>query len=325
MFKSKKSMAIISLLVIAITFGTLLGGCSKKPSEATVVKIAIGGADTGYSPILVANDLNLLENYAPGVKLELVVVDSAVAINEAFIANQIDGGLFNLTNILVGIDRKIPYKILSSLSYGRNSIQTNAPDRIKSLADIKDDDKIAVSSTTGTGALMVYLAAEKYFGSYDALEKNMVVMGGGDASVALINKSGITFHATDITNRIKQNEARCTTILEDSDLFDGGLINTYLALTNDFYEKNPKICDALKLAMQEAIDLIMAKDERTVSSVTKWTGLDRDTYLKNMDEGCFKYVLDDFKSVERIIGISKRLELILVTPKLSEVIFDYKQ
>ena len=323
MLNSKKTIfAVIAILVIAA--GVLFLVFANRDVSSRKVRVAVTNTAL-MAPLFVMHDLNLLENHAPGIALELVVVDSGTVINEAFIAGSIDAAGLNVTNFLVGADKSIPYGILSSLAYGFNSVQTNAPDRIKSFADIAENDRIAVTTLTGSSALLLYLASERYFGSYDALEGNIVTMNSADALLALINKSGITLAVSSLTERIKANEAGCVTILEDTDIHNEGIMNNFLLFNKEFYEDNSDIALCVLAALEDAIALIEIKDDRAISSITSRTGLDNDTFIEYLDLGFFKYVLDDFSTLEMVIDISHKVNLISSRPSVTDLILNSGQ
>jgi len=250
---TRVKITLFTLLFVSLI---VLVGCSQSESGYTVVRLAVPNNATGVAPIFVMYELNLLENHASNVQLELVVIDSSSARNEAFISNHIDGGAMNTTNFLIGSERGVPYKILASLAYGANSIQTNDPDRIRSLADITENDLIALANPVGSNAIMLYIAAERYFGDHNALANNIAIMDRYSAMLSLINNSsGITLHASNFLERLRTNEAGSVTILEERDLVEGGLVHWYLVFNNDFHDAHPDIMDGMLYALQDAIDL----------------------------------------------------------------------
>ena len=117
----------IATMVLAILVLILVAGCSKK-EEDTVIRIGIPNNASSVAPLRIVDKLNLLEKYVSGVKLELIVIESSTANNEALIAGSIDGAAINNTNFLIGSEKGIPYKIFTTLSYGSTSIQTNDPE-----------------------------------------------------------------------------------------------------------------------------------------------------------------------------------------------------
>jgi ABC-type nitrate/sulfonate/bicarbonate transport system substrate-binding protein len=320
---SKKIIGVTTTILILLIGVIIFLTSRRSESEGIVIRLGIPNQASGVAPIIVVDKLNLLEKHAPGVRLELTIIESSTAINEAIIANNIDGAAINNTNFLIGSERGIPYRIFSTLAYGSTSIQTNDPDRIRSFADITENDRIALMNLTGSSALLLYLASEKYFGSHDALENNIVIMDVASAELAFINRlNDITVHSPSFLGRLRTAEAGVVTILEERDLFENGLVNWNLVFSNAIFDKHQNIIGGLYSALQDAIDLIESKDERAISIITEWDGIKEKVFLENLDLGYFKYVLDDFSSLEIIIDIALRIDLISSRLEVSNLVFE---
>ena len=151
----KKNISFLIALLILMIGGAFIYSSNKKeiPDER-IIRIAIP-AMSASAPLHVINELQLMGKYLPNSRLELIISDSGSVMNEAIIANQIDGAIIDLTSFLIGVYRNIPYKILTSVSYSRNSVQTNDPD-VKSIHDVKNHHLIGLNSTTGTYYNILY-------------------------------------------------------------------------------------------------------------------------------------------------------------------------
>jgi len=319
---SKKLKIILVIILILATVLVFMAFNKKNSQEERVLRLAIPSV-LHSGPIFVLDELNLLEKYVPNVKLELTIIENGSAVNEAFLANQIDGGLHNITNFLIGIDKNIPYKILTSLSHGTISIQTNNPE-INSFKDIKKSDIISMGSLTGTSGLILRLATQQYFGNYNALDEQIIIMGRDESQMALINKSGgITLAISDLAGRKVLEESGCKTILEDRELFEGDLLTTCLVFSENYYNENKDIMEGFLKAVEEAIELLYEKDENALEIVTKKTGMEKADFIEQLDSKDQIYLLNSYSSIDVFADMSINVGLISSKKSLDNIIFNY--
>jgi len=306
------------IAMTAVVAMFLLAGCGKKTTE---VKIAISN-DLLSGPIVVMEELNLIERYAPNAKVNAVISGSGTAINEAFIGNNVDGGILGITTFLVGIDNGIPYKVASPVSYSRLSIQTNNLD-IKNLRDVSPDDKIALSSITGTTAMILYIAAEQHLGRWDALNDQIVLMNNNDATIALINNTGITLAVSDMTNRIKVNEAGCPTVLDNEDLsLDGSKMSILCVFNEDFHKKNEGTYEAFLTALGDAIKLLNDRDEQALDILARSVGIDKETIISYMDLGYLRYSMNmDGLDLSVLAGMAFKSGMVSSEKEIADFVF----
>jgi len=312
---------IIAAAVLLVIAGTLFffNYNKNKKSDEQILRIGIPNISPS-APLWVMNELDLMNKYLPNSRLELIINGSGSALNEAMIANQIDGVVIDLINFLIGISRNVPYRILTSMSYRCMSLQTNNPG-IKNIYDVRSNHLIGLNSTTGTVALMLHLTAEKFFGSYDALNSQIVVINNDDISLALANNVGISLAFTDSTTRILQNELGCPTILEDTDLFEGHLFTHYVVFNEEFHAKNKELINAFFLSLTEAVKLINSKDYRALEIVSKNLGTDKDKFIALLDTDKLIYELNNFDSIDILTDMAKKIGLISTRKPLDQIVF----
>jgi hypothetical protein len=85
---------------------------------------------------------------------------------------------------------------LAALVAGDNGLYTSKPE-IKSLADFKPTDRIAVTSTTGQQGLLLRMAAEKAFGEGQSrrMDTMMIQLPHPDATAGLVTGGTISGYA----------------------------------------------------------------------------------------------------------------------------------
>jgi len=316
--KKKWLYIVLATLTLIIT-GLLLLFISKGHYDGRTIRMAVPNMSAS-APLFIISEFDLMNKYLPNSKLELIVTDSGNTINEAIIANQIDGMITGLPNFLIGVDRGIPYKILTSVSYGRSSIQTNDPD-IKSIHDVKDHHLIGINGLIGTQAFLLCFTAEKYFGSFDALNNQTVIMSVEDITLALANKSGISLAFTDITSRVIQNELGNPTILEDTILFDERILTHYVIFNEKFHAENKELINAFYLALTESVKLINSKDDTVLEVISNNYRIKKDIFTEILDKGFLVYELDNFNSIDTLTDMAIKMGLIATKKTLKEMIF----
>jgi NitT/TauT family transport system substrate-binding protein len=286
---NKKALAGIFLGIIVIVAGVLFFMNNGDDSEQTIRIARISGT-TGV-PIHIMYELNLIEKYAPNVNIELTTFESATAINEGFIAGIVDIGALGVTNVLMGIDRGIPYRISSGLTTTSFGLRTNDLS-VQSLADIRPDHVIALPTLTGNAAILFYMASEQYLGDPMAFKNQLVAMSNSNAELALMNRAGIDLHFAGLATTIRQNEAGFPTILRSHEIIGGDYSQTLSVTTNAFYEQHPDLYEAFILALQDAIDLINSRDIRVIEIIAKEENIPEALILEYLDTGALVYSMD---------------------------------
>ncbi|GHU36037.1 hypothetical protein FACS1894172_18520 [Spirochaetia bacterium] len=315
----KLILSITIFVMIVVSLGIWLAMNPKPDAGEQEIKIAAKTSDYLGAPLLVIREMNLLQKYMPNLKLTIVSTESSAVSNEAIVANQVDGTIMGITNFLVGTEKRIPYKIAAPVSYLQLTIQTNNPS-IKKITDISSDDKIAVSSYTGTNAFLLAAIAKKYFGNYRALDRNFVIMDSADALIALINKSGISLQFGDAAQRKRANEAGCHTIFEG---IETKAINLCV-FSDEFHDKHKELYNAFMQSLNEAIQLINNKDEQAIDVIAKHLVVDKEAILAQLETGDIGFS-SDFHNInfDEYIDIALELELISSVISIQDIIFEY--
>lgn len=239
----------VLILILAMLAG--LSGCSSKEEK---VKLTIAYQyGIAYAPAEIMQYQKTLEDRLPDVEINWIIQGSGAAINEGIISGDIDVAMMGVAPFLIGWDKGIPYKIYSAISGLSNGLVTY-DENIKSLADFKPGDKIAVPSIGSIQHIYLAMAAEKELGNMHALEDYLVGMSHPDSYMALLNKSEVKAHfATPpyLNMELKEEGFHQVTSAEYA---VGGEYNHIVGLvSNEFAEKYPEICKELYEATAEVI------------------------------------------------------------------------
>jgi ABC-type nitrate/sulfonate/bicarbonate transport system substrate-binding protein len=151
-------------------------------------------------------------------------------------------------------------KGISALS-SQPFLMNTRSDHIKSIADLKDSDRIAVPAVkVSVQAVALQMAAAKLHGQanhgkYDALT---VSMSPPDATIALLSGSGEINNVFSVPPFQQQQleKAGVRTILNSFDIMDGPHTFTVAWTTARFRDKNPALYKALIAALKEATDIV---------------------------------------------------------------------
>src|SRR6266536_463030 len=185
---------------IAILLAAALAPLSATAASAQEIRIA-RQFSMGYLQFNVMEHEKLLEKHAAALGLKDVKIvwstfNGPDAMNNALISDSVDvvaggvPGLLTLWNRTHGTADEV--KGISALSSQPFLLNTRS-DTIKSIADLKDSDRIAVPAVkVSVQAVALQMAAVKLhgqanYGKYDALT---VSMSPPDATIALLSGSG---------------------------------------------------------------------------------------------------------------------------------------
>lgn len=217
---------------------------------------------TAYAPIYVAEKLNLIDKYLPGVEVEWVTISGGAAISEALISGQLDMGVMGIPPALIAADKGADFKIAMGLSVLPIDLMVNG-DKIKSFSDFKPEDKIGVPGIGSNNHIAVSLMAKKFLGDAHAFDKNVVVMRNPDSYTSLISNS-LTAHASIMAYSALEEKAGFKKLASSSDVI--GDVSLVCVASKKLYEQ-PAVYAGVLAGLNEAITLINARDEKTIQII----------------------------------------------------------
>jgi NitT/TauT family transport system substrate-binding protein len=243
------------------------------PVSATEIRLA-RQFSMGYLQFNVMEHQQLIEKHARALGLSDVTVswltfNGPAAINDALLSGTIDiasggaPGLLLLWSKTKGTTNEV--RGIAAMSSQPFLLNTRNP-AIKSLADIKETDRIAVPAVkVSIQAIMLQMAAAKTFGSenFAKLDTLTVSMPPPDATIALLSGGGEVDLAFSVPPFQQQQLEKpgITTVLNSFDVMGASHSFTVAWTSARFREQNPVLYKALFAAMQEATDIVN-KDKR---------------------------------------------------------------
>jgi ABC-type nitrate/sulfonate/bicarbonate transport system substrate-binding protein len=232
----------------------------------------------GYLQFNVMEHAQLIEKHARAagindIKVSWATFNGPNAMNDALISGNVDivaggvPGLLTLWNRTKGTANEV--RGVSALSSQPFLLNTRNPD-VKSIADLKDSDRIAVPAVkVSVQAVMLQMAAAKQFGQtnfgkFDALT---VSMSPPDATIAIMsgNNEVTAVFGVPPFQQQQLEKPGVRTILNSFDVMDGPHTFTVAWTSARFRDKNPALYKALIAALKEATEMV-DNDRRTAAS-----------------------------------------------------------
>jgi len=223
----------------------------------------------GYLQFNVMEHEKLLEKQATALGLKDVKIawstfNGPDAMNNALISDSVDivaggvPGLFTLWARTRGTANEV--KGISALSSQPFLLNTR-DERIKSIADLKESDRVAVPAVkVSVQAVTLQMAAAKQWGekNYGKLDPLTVSMSPPDATIALLSGSGEVNCVFSVPpfQQAQLDKPGIRTILNSYDVMDGSHTFTVAWTSARFRDKNPALYKALIAALKEATGIV---------------------------------------------------------------------
>jgi NitT/TauT family transport system substrate-binding protein len=231
---------------------------------AEPVRIGIGFG-LAFLPTYICEDQKLVEKYARelhvDVKASYQRFLGAESMQEALAARAIDMAPFGTAPLLAawqngkGSSREI--LVVSGLTTLPLALLSSRP-QLRSFADLRADDRIAVPTPTAPQTYLLQMESEKVFGAYDRLHKQIVALPPGDGVAALISGADdvAAYFASPPFTEIALKDQKIHRVLGSEDVVGGKASFLVLAATKGYVDAHAKIIEAVEKAMDQAARLI---------------------------------------------------------------------
>jgi NitT/TauT family transport system substrate-binding protein len=253
---------------LGLVLAAALVAATAMPASAQEVRIA-RQFSMGYLQFNVMEHEKLLEKHATALGLKDVRITWATfngpdAMNNALISDSVDivaggvPGLLTLWNRTRGTANEV--RGISALSAQPFLLNTRS-EHIKSIADLKDSDRIALPAVkVSVQAVTLQMAAAKLFGekNFGKLDGLTVSMSPPDSTIALLTGSGEINNVFGVPPFQQQQLEKpgIRTILNSYDVMDGPHTFTVAWTSARFRDKNPVLYKALIAALKEATAVV---------------------------------------------------------------------
>src|SRR5256885_8867895 len=254
--------------LIAIWLAAALAPLLAGAASAQEVRIA-RQFSMGYLQFNVMEHDKLLEKHATAlglkdVKIAWSIFNGPDAMNNALISDSVDivaGGTPGLVTLWArtrGTANEV--KGISALSSQPIYLNTRS-ETIKSIADLKDSDRVAVPAVkVSLQAVLLQMAAAKLHGqaNYAKYDPLTVSMSPPDATIALMSGSADITCVFSVPPFQQQQLEKpgIRTVLNSFDVMDGPATFTVAWTSARFRDKNPALYKALIAALKEATGIV---------------------------------------------------------------------
>jgi NitT/TauT family transport system substrate-binding protein len=223
------------------------------------------GFGLAFMPAYICEDLKLVEKHGKEIHLDLRVSYQrflgAGPLQEALASGAIDLAPFGAAPLLTAWERAkdTPRQIfaVSGLSTLPPVLLTNRSD-IRSLADFRPADRIAVPTRSAPQLYLLQMQSEKVFGQYDKLRGQIVVLSHAEAVNDLVGeKDSVTgYFSSAPYTEIALAGGRVHKVLSGSDVIEGKASFVILGASKSYIASHPKVPEAVAKAMDEAARII---------------------------------------------------------------------
>ncbi len=247
-------------------------------AEVTELRIPLGAGGFGFLPLHMMKEHKLIEKHSAAAGVPVTVnwanIGGPSVMNEALLSGSADFISAGPPAFLTLWDRTrgtpVAVKAATSMSSMPMYLNTSA-EHLKSIDDIKPDDKIAVTAVkVSIPSIIMQMHALAKYGKAEAFrfDRNTVSMTHPDGVIAMVtgNKQ-ITAHYTSPPfhhREIKEKGIR--TIQTTSDVMGGSTTFTMISTTERFQKANPKVFGAFLAAVKESFAMI-EKDKAGAAKV----------------------------------------------------------
>ncbi|KQP41450.1 nitrate ABC transporter substrate-binding protein [Methylobacterium sp. Leaf104] len=242
-----------------------------RPARAEVQEVSIARQPSlGHLPLMIMEEQGLLRKHAaakglPNLGARFVTLAGGAAMNDALLSGSVQfvaGGVPPLVLLWSKTDGTgMAVKGVAAMNAMPLLMNTNA-DRIRSLGDFTDRDKIALPAVkVSVQAMVLQMAAEKELGEArrNDLDRLTVTLSHPDGMAALLAGQEVSAHFT--AAPIQELELRrpgIRTILNSFDVLGGPATFNVVWASAAFVETNPGVHAAFTAALEEAVAAIAA-------------------------------------------------------------------
>jgi NitT/TauT family transport system substrate-binding protein len=262
-------------LILAATLASVPIAAQAEVSE---LRIPLGAGGFGFLPLHMMKEHKLIEKHSAAAGVPVTVnwanIGGPSVMNEALLSGSADFISAGPPAFLTLWDRTrgtpVEVKAAAGMSSMPMYLNTSA-EHLKSLDDIKAEDKIAVTAVkVSIPSIIMQMHALQKYGKDQAFrfDRNTVSMTHPDGVIAMLtgNKQ-ITAHYTSPPfhhREIKEKNIR--TIQTTSDVMGGSTTFTMISTTERFQKANPKVFGAFLAALKESMQMI-ASDKKGAAAV----------------------------------------------------------
>ena len=221
------------------------------------------GFGLAFLPAYICEDLKLIEKHGSHLDLRANYQRflGAGPLQDALASGAIDLAPFGAAPLLAAWEKakNTPRQIfaVSGLTTLPPMLLTNRSD-IRSLADFRPADRIAIPSRSAPQLYLLQMQSEKVFGQYDKLRGQIVVLSHAEAVNDLVGaKDAVTgYFSSAPYTELALADGRVHKVLSGADVIDGKASFLILGASKGYIAAHPKVPEAVAKAIDEAARII---------------------------------------------------------------------
>lgn len=321
----KKMMSFGIIFTVCISLISCSPTKSSPTNDSTINLNVAYQYGLAYAPLVVCQENELIEKaYADLTGKSVNVIwnqmNSGADINVGIASNSIDVGFMGIAPAITGISKNVGYKIFTNLSGQEHGLMCNKP-TIQSLDNLIDSsEQIALVNTGSIQHIILGLALDA--NGYDAhtLDSNIVAMKHPDGMTA-IESGNIATHLTSNPYIYKERaNSSLHELTEVKDVWNKEKTFIVGIASNNLYENNPELYNALCKAISESIDMINS-DPASIASVTcEYDGNSYEEEVEYLKAGSYNTATTGIFELSRFMYDNKFIEAEIKS--YSELVFD---
>lgn len=255
-----------ALVAAAISVSLPASAQTRSKSERGLVRAAeikIGvGHGIGFLPLYLAHDMKLIEKHAKAAgitsRVSIERYSTAAPLQQAMAKGEVAAGAYGLSTFLLARDTPKEMVAISGLTTLPLVLLTARPN-IKSLSDLKSNDRIAVPMLTAPQTAYLRMQADKSaFGAWNRLRQQIVVMPHQDALDAMTSgKDNVAaYFSSPPFTQVALKEPKVRALLSSDDIMGGKTSFLVIAASRETMKAQPKLAEVLSRAIDEASAMI---------------------------------------------------------------------
>ena len=236
---------------ILLLLGTLALMSISAKAEVSELRVPLGAGGFGFLPLHIMKKYQLIEKKAAEAGFKLTVnwanVGGPSVMNDALLSGSADFISAGPPAFLILWDRtksSAKVKGVAAMSTMPMYLNTRA-DHLRTIDDIKDDDKIAVTAVkVSIPAIIMQMYARQKYGTTETFkfDRYTVSMQHPDSVVALLsgNKQIMSHYASAPFHQRERKDPAIRTIMNTNDVMGGPQTFTMISTTTKFHDENSK-------------------------------------------------------------------------------------
>ncbi|MFW6281791.1 MAG: ABC transporter substrate-binding protein [bacterium] len=290
---------LILLILIFFNIIIFLSACAGNEDNSITIAEQYGLA---YAPVQIMKDNKILEKHlGDDVKIRWKKLANTAAIREAMLAGEVDIGFIAIPPFLIGREKGMEWKIITGISMSPLGLMTYKKN-IQNLADIGENDLIALPQPGSIQHILLAMAADKEFGDPTRFDDQLITMSHPDGMNALLSKREIAAHFTSPPYLFMESETKgIHQIISGKEAIGSEFTFIVGVCTEDFRNNNRQKYHSFIKSIRQSIDFVNNKQEDAVSILSNNYDLSREEIEKvsfnymSIDEAKKKYKIDNYK------------------------------